>query len=500
MLTLKCIQSYVYITLKGCEITMLRAIALRRVYMFFLLTMIPVSILSPGVSYADSIDTSEQVNININGQRINPDVSAFVQNGRTMAPLSAVFKKLGADVQWVGSEQKVVVNYNNTKITLWIGNKQAEVNSNVRQMEVAPVIVNNRTMVPLRFISENIVMKVGWLGSVKLVTITAPKYFDNIASNLTVLGFTTSDYSGDQRSLNSLEKNDTNINTVATFSYCMDTNGNLGIIGASQQNTVDFANSNQIKSLVLVNNYTENGFDRNIAHEVLSDASKRKVLINNILKVMSNDEYMGVNIDIESVYWYDRDNYTALIKELKDRLTPLGFLTTVSIPAKSYDSYKNDNWSGAFDYGKIGQYADQVTIMTYDEHYISGEPGPVASLPWVQNVLTYAANQIDSKKILLGIPGYGYDWSKSGSKAVAFKEIGNIIDTYNGNYYWDDSAKSPYIAYIKSGAAHTVWYEDEKSLEYKLNLVATYHLGGIGIWKLGYDDKNFWDTVRGVLN
>ena len=113
--------------------------------------------------------------------------------------------------------------------------------------------------------------------------------------------------------------------------------------------------SNNIKPLLLVHNLVNGKFDGNLAHSVLSNSVTRSHLINNILVTMSQEEYSGVNVDIEDVYYYDRDNYSAFIRELKQCLTPYGFLTTVSIPAKTFDSYNNDSWGGAFDYSAIGQ-------------------------------------------------------------------------------------------------------------------------------------------------
>jgi len=70
---------------------------------------------------------------------------------------------------------------------------------------------------------------------------------------------------------------------------------------------------------------------------------------------------------------------------------------------------QQDNWSSAFDYAAIGKYADWVQIMTYDEHWSGGTPGPIASLPWVENVIKYAITVIPKEKILLGVAAYGYD-------------------------------------------------------------------------------------------
>lgn len=458
--------------------------------------LIASSITVPSISYADS---QTGVSVNVNGQRIYPDSSAYIKDGRTLIPLRGVFEKLGATVNWISDQQKVVINYHSKTINLQINNTQADVNGTQIQIDVPPVIDNNRTMVPLRFISENMGMWVQWVPEAHLATITDPSYFST-NSGTTTLGYTTNDYKGDDASYNSLVTNSSNINSIATFSYQFDTNGNLTLTGQSQQNTVEFANSNNIRPLLLIHNLLDGKFDRNLAHTVLSDASIRSKLIDNTILAMSKEEYSGVNIDIENVFWYDRDNYSAFIRELKQKLTPYGFLTTVSVPAKTFDSYNNDSWGGAFDYAAIGQNTDKIMIMTYDEHYFGGSGGPIASLPWVEKVIKYAVQTMPSNKILLGIAGYGYDWSDSGNKAIQYKNISALLSGLNIQSSWDDYAKSPYFIYDDKGTIHQVWYEDSRSIASKLSLVKTYSLGGIGIWRLGYDNDEFWSTIKAGLN
>ena len=60
---------------------------------------------------------------------------------------------------------------------------------------------------------------------------------------------------------------------------------------------------------------------------------------------------------------------------------------------------------------------------------------------------------------------------------------------------WDSNAKSPYFKYVENGAHHEVWFESPHSLKAKLNLVNTYDIGGIAIWKLGYEDNQYWKAI-----
>src|SRR5947209_19139745 len=95
-----------------------------------------------------------------------------------------------------------------------------------------------------------------------------------------------------------------------------------------------------------------------------------------------------------------------LIAEMK---RALGHRTVlVAVPARDTERAPN---SDGYDLTMLGQAADQVVWMAYDQHTASGAPGPVGGLPWVRRTLDVAARAIPPEKLLLGVAGYGYAWS-----------------------------------------------------------------------------------------
>ncbi|MFA5575698.1 MAG: stalk domain-containing protein [Tissierellaceae bacterium] len=116
----------------------------------------------------------------VNGQRkdIDPgnNTVVIIKNGRTFLPIRAVIEALGGDVQWRESDKRVSIYLKRNTIQLWINNKLAKVNGANRESDVAPYISDTgRTMLPLRFIAENLDCEVDWDGLTKRVTITAPR-------------------------------------------------------------------------------------------------------------------------------------------------------------------------------------------------------------------------------------------------------------------------------------------------------------------------------------
>lgn len=311
-----------------------------------------------------------------------------------------------------------------------------------------------------------------------------------------VLGYYTEDYPGDRLSYDSLTGNSPLIDSIATFNYLTDGAGNL--TGQSISQGVNLAKKSNVKSLMLIHNIGDY-IDKDAAHTVLSVEKNRKNLESNILSLIKRNGFDGVNIDLEGVPAGDRANYTALLVELKKLFSSQGYLLTVSIPAVTSDNPSSE-WNGAYDYRAIGKTADLVTLMTYDEHWSGGSPGPIASLPWVQQVLDYAVKVVPKEKILMGIAAYGYDWSVTGTRTVLWNKADAMAAKYGGAS-WDNQSSSPYfIYYDEKGNKHEVWFENKFSLSLKLDLVNSYNIAGIAIWRLGFENATFWQVVSGKFS
>ncbi|WP_238881648.1 glycosyl hydrolase family 18 protein [Clostridium sp. YIM B02551] len=308
-----------------------------------------------------------------------------------------------------------------------------------------------------------------------------------------VLGYATYYYSGDSSSYNSMVSNNSTIDEIATDTFATDGTGK--ITGLIPTNQITYANNNGINTFLMITN----NFDKDIAKKLLESSTNRKTLINNILGALNTYGYKGVNIDLENIYYYDRTYLSTFMSELYSSLKPLGYHVTIAVPAKTTGS-TTDDWGGAFDYSTISKYSDQILIMTYDEHYFGGTPGPIASIGWVENVIKYALTVIPKEKILLGTAAYGYDWSSKGSNSYGSSEIYDIALKYNTTIKWDSVSQSPYFTYKdSSGVIHTVWFENSYSVSFKLDLVNKYDLAGIGIWRLGLEDPAYWTSIKTKL-
>ena len=113
----------------------------------------------------------------INGARRTLDSPLVIKNGRTLVPIRAIIEALGGTVGWDATTKKATVTLGKKIIALWIGKSAATVNGvstliDSTNAKVVPEIINGRTMLPLRFVAENLGATVGWDQNTQTITIT----------------------------------------------------------------------------------------------------------------------------------------------------------------------------------------------------------------------------------------------------------------------------------------------------------------------------------------
>ena len=92
-------------------------------------------------------------------------------DGRTLIPIRALIETMGGHVNWNGSEGKVNIELNSNKIELWLNKKVAVVNGTEKELDVPAQIINARTMVPLRFATENLGCNTSWVEETQTIII-----------------------------------------------------------------------------------------------------------------------------------------------------------------------------------------------------------------------------------------------------------------------------------------------------------------------------------------
>lgn len=113
----------------------------------------------------------DKITIIVNGKVVKSDVEPYITEGRTMVPYRFVAEALGCKVEWVGEQNRVVAVKGDKIVQMEIGLKRVIINKVGRNIDVAPVLKNSRTFVPVRFMSEALGYDVRWDGNTGTVYI-----------------------------------------------------------------------------------------------------------------------------------------------------------------------------------------------------------------------------------------------------------------------------------------------------------------------------------------
>lgn len=276
---------------------------------------------------------------------------------------------------------------------------------------------------------------------------------------------------------------------LSAFSYGFTEDGQL--IDLQDENLRLPAQEAGVQSLLVLTPLDKQGaFNNQLVKTLLENTQAQEQLIDNLLLMVREKGFFGVDFDFEFVYGENRDAYTDLVRRTRERLNEAGYLVTVALAPKTSADQPGLLYQG-HDYGGMGQAANFSLLMTYEWGYTYGPPRAVAPLDQVRLVIEYGLTEIPADQILMGIPNYGYDWrlpfvkGESRAEKISSDEAVARAERYGAEIQFDEIAQSPYFYYTdENGSSHAVWFEDARSLQAKLGLVSEYGLAGISYWNI----------------
>ena len=293
------------------------------------------------------------------------------------------------------------------------------------------------------------------------------------------------------------------VNVVSPAFFHLNSKGELTEnIGQAGQEYIEWAHSNGYKVWPMVQN-AGNGMI-NVTSDIMNDYNKRQELINEIVVACVRYKLDGINIDFENMKQEDKDMYSRFIIELTPRLKDMGLVVSVDVTAPD----GSETWSMCFDRNVIGDVADYIIFMAYDQYGTSSnKSGTTAGYDWVNVSLNkfLKTEEIKSDKIILAIPLYTRLWTEESSgkvvkqTTVSLKNMYNVIP--NGvEKQWDDNLKQYYVEYQDGQYTKKIWIEDEKSLAEKISLIKNNNLAGVASWEKGMETDNFWTFLKESLD
>ena len=293
----------------------------------------------------------------------------------------------------------------------------------------------------------------------------------------------------------SLKENADKIDIIAPQFYGV--SAGLNLTGGLSKNLQKAIRENNLKVMPLVANYR---FRQDIMHSLLTSPKAQERIINSLVREAKNEKYIGWQFDFENISYKDKDLYSAFIEKTAEDFHNSGLILSVAVVSRTVDYEDTDmykNWSGVFDYKRIADAVDFISLMTYDD---PRSIGPVASTPFVDQVLEYVKDKIPERKISFGIPLYNWGWSTE-----PFEKI-TASGTYDGLLYikskhdykegFDKNLGAAWLTYFWEDKEYQVWYQDKQTFQIKLDTIKENNFRGFSAWVLGVEDPEIWDLLN----
>ena len=448
----------------------------------------------------------EENKININGSNKSTYAHAENRDGTTYIPITELEDVYGIEIKYIENSKVLTIDSTSKEQKKAIITKDVAVKSStkfiaktvdrVKKGSYVIVVSNDNGYAKIR--TEN--GKVGFVKSNKITNIVVVReemqekkqieekvnlvwdYYSEVASAPDRTGVTMD-----------------GVNVVSPAFFHLNSKGELTEnIGQAGKDYIEWAHSNGYKVWPMVQN-AGNGMI-NVTSDIMNDYNKRQELINEIVYYCVKYRLDGINIDFENMKQEDKDMYSRFIIELTPRLKDMGMVVSVDVTAPD----GSETWSMCFDRNVIGDVADYIVFMAYDQYGTSSnKSGTTAGYDWVNVSLNkfLKTEEIKSDKIILAIPLYTRLWTEDSSgkvvkqTTVSLKNIDKTIPD-GVEKQWDDNLKQYYVEYQDGQYTKKIWIEDEKSLKEKISLIKNNNLAGVASWEKGMETDNFWTFLK----
>jgi cellulose synthase/poly-beta-1,6-N-acetylglucosamine synthase-like glycosyltransferase/peptidoglycan/xylan/chitin deacetylase (PgdA/CDA1 family)/spore germination protein YaaH len=247
--------------------------------------------------------------------------------------------------------------------------------------------------------------------------------------------------------------------------------------------------------LPLLQNYKNERWNSDILARAIDHESDRRKLINALLQTIARYKFGGLTIDIEEIPQSSQTDLYTFMKELRAEFQTRGLLLAQAVP------FDNEEWN----YKAYAGVTDYLMLMAYDEHWSTGEAGPVAGQDWYDSILKKRMAELSPAKTIICFGNYGYNWpgNKEEAETVTFQEsllaARESLDSPE-EIKFDPVSKNPYFEYTEDdGVDHTVWFLDASTAYNELQSAQPYKPAGFALWRLGSEDPSLW-TIFGSRN
>jgi len=240
------------------------------------------------------------------------------------------------------------------------------------------------------------------------------------------------------------------------------------------------------------------GFSQSLMHKLLTSNFEQDRVITGLVYLAKRDKYIGWQFDFENISYLDKDLYSAFVEKTYKSFKKNNLILSVAVISRTTD-YEDTkafkNWGGVYDYKRLSQSADFLSLMAYDD---PNSLGPVASIDFANKALDYVKDKVPANKLSLGVPLYYWKWNADTNTKIGsglFKNVSAIISGFQHTLDFNENLGVSCLSYAYNNKNYKVWFEDQKSFEVKLNIIKNNNLRGFSAWLIGGEDPAIWNIL-----
>jgi cellulose synthase/poly-beta-1,6-N-acetylglucosamine synthase-like glycosyltransferase/spore germination protein YaaH/peptidoglycan/xylan/chitin deacetylase (PgdA/CDA1 family) len=287
----------------------------------------------------------------------------------------------------------------------------------------------------------------------------------------------------DAQSYFSLKRSIDKLNLIMPEWFFLDANTDT-ITTNIDKRGLELISKSGVKVIPMLSNNINDHWRGDVVHRIISDTTKRERLINDIIKLLDQNHFNGINVDFEELIETDNEVLTSFQKELYEKLHARNLLVTQDVMPFNED----------YDYRSLAKYNDYLILMAYDQHSSDSKPGSVSSQRWMEAAVGQMAKVVPANKIILGMAGYGYDWPQKGvAETVTYQEaLTNARESEAMVEFDDDTYNLHYSYYDDTDQLHQVFFTDAGTNFNTIRFATEFGLAGTALWRLGSEDSRLW--------
>lgn len=240
------------------------------------------------------------------------------------------------------------------------------------------------------------------------------------------------------------------------------------------------------------------------AFDILLNMESQDRLAENILTILREKGFYGINISFEYITPSSLPYYENAYARVAGRIISEGFLAFATINPDIRVVGTEVEFM-RLDYTLLGQMADNILFMKYEWAINPNPPSPISSIYNIGVYLNFLKENIDPEKLNLGLSTIGYDWELpyftgiSGVRALTYDSAVALARIEHVPIQFDEVSQTPFFLYSANGPfprEHIVWFIDARSINALLNMVFENNLHGIGIWNITVFNPQLWLLVN----